>query len=289
MTGFTAENFDGLDTPAQAEIMRTWFLENYEDPVHSLPYESREGGYIWVYGGPYDASEVLHDMFEEFVSEQIIERLASELFSECPEWAEQVHRIDDDYIGSVYVLEPTSYFDEYQKAMANHRALLSMNIPVDAENRFYGMIFVNLIAIMEAYMSDVFIGAVMQRESFMRKFVASTPDFQSKQISLAQIYDSFDAIQNTVEEYLGGVVWHRLDKVRKMYNATLGVSFPSDLGAIFRAVLVRHALVHRNGKIKGEEVVITKRIVEDLAEKIEELIKYIEEQVRDLGTEGTLS
>jgi hypothetical protein len=23
-----------------------WFVENFEDPVHSTPYESAEGGYI---------------------------------------------------------------------------------------------------------------------------------------------------------------------------------------------------------------------------------------------------
>ncbi|BEA99255.1 hypothetical protein VEE11_38070 [Escherichia coli] len=28
----------------QLESMRSWFLENYEDPANSCPYESREGG-----------------------------------------------------------------------------------------------------------------------------------------------------------------------------------------------------------------------------------------------------
>ena len=287
MTRFTTEDFDGLDARAQAEIMRAWFLDNYEDPVHSLPYESREGGYIWVYGGPYDAGQVLRDMFEALVSERIIERLAQELVDECPEWVEQSHLIDDDYIGSVYVLEPTAYFDEYQQAMVSHRALLHLGVPHQAENRFYGMVFVNLIAMMEAYLSDAFIGTVLESEPFMRKFVASTPEFKDRNISLAEIYGTLDTIRSTVEKYLGDVVWHRLAKVKKMYRDTLGVSFPDDLGAIFRAIQVRHALVHRNGKIRGKEVVITKMSVEVLAEKIEEFIQHIEDQIKDLSTDDT--
>ena len=287
MTEFSAADFAGMDATAQSEIMRDWFLDNYEDPVHSLPYESREGGYIWVYGGPYDAGEVLHEKFGEFVSETIIERLADELFDERPEWAEQIHLIDDDDFVFDYGLEPTTYFDEYKEAMDSHRALLDMAVPQNAESRFYRMIFANVIAVMEAYLSDAFIGAVLESEAFMRKFAASTPEFKHRQISLAEIYEIFDGIRNIEEEYLRGVVWHRLDIVKNMYSDTLGITFPNDLGAIFRAIGVRHALVHRNGKIQGKEVLITKKSVEDLAEKIEDFIRHIEEQIRDLGTEET--
>ncbi|MGH0244409.1 hypothetical protein [Sinorhizobium meliloti] len=40
-----------------------WFSENYEDPAHSLPYISAEGGYQWISGGPYDAREVISDAY----------------------------------------------------------------------------------------------------------------------------------------------------------------------------------------------------------------------------------
>ena len=280
MAEFTAEYFAEMSEGAQSEIMREWFLDNYEDPVHSLPYESREGGYIWIYGGPYDAGQVLQEKFGGLVPEWIIDQLADELFDESPQWVGKDHLYEDDDYLFDYGLEPTTYFDEYQQAMDRHRTLLRLAVPQETENRFYGMIFVNLITMMEAYLSDAFIGEVLQSEGLMRKFVASTPEFQSRQISLAQIYDSFDNIRSIAEQYLGGVVWHRLDVVKNMYNDTLGVLFPDDLGAIFRAIQVRHALVHRNGKIQGKEVSITQRSVKDLAEKIEEFIKHIEEQIR---------
>ena len=59
----------------QLEVMREWFYENYEDPANSCPYESREGGYAYIYGGPYDANQELQDMFDPYVKFDYIEEL----------------------------------------------------------------------------------------------------------------------------------------------------------------------------------------------------------------------
>lgn len=51
------------DRENRIEQMVDWFFENFQDPANSLPYESAEGGYIWIDGGPYDASEQIGDQF----------------------------------------------------------------------------------------------------------------------------------------------------------------------------------------------------------------------------------
>ena len=67
-------------------FMRRWFLARYEDPVHSLTYDSDEGGYIWLNGEPPGAHEVLREEFYEVVPEKVIEALADDLSGECLEW-----------------------------------------------------------------------------------------------------------------------------------------------------------------------------------------------------------
>lgn len=52
-----------LDRERRIQRMTEWFFQNFEDPANSLPYESAEGGYIWIDGGPYDASEQIGDNF----------------------------------------------------------------------------------------------------------------------------------------------------------------------------------------------------------------------------------
>ena len=61
------------------EVMIDWFFQNYEDPVHSLPYESAEGGYIWIWGGPYNARDELGGKFSDLVSEKLIEEAVEEI------------------------------------------------------------------------------------------------------------------------------------------------------------------------------------------------------------------
>ena len=268
----------------QLKFMREWFLANYEDPVHSLPYESREGGYIWLDGGPYDPHEELHGKFEEFVPEEVIEDLGDQLFAECHQWAAQIDPWDDDSYGFDYVAEPSEYFDEYRLAMDRNHEMLAIDVPVSVQSAFYGMVFVKVITTMETYLSDTFIGLVPRSEVLLRKFVATTKEFKQQKLSLSEIYDSLDEIAETTEKYLEGVVWHRLSVVLNMYRDTLGVSFPEDLGDIFRAIKMRHALVHRNGNHEGQDVLITKANVQDLAEKVDTFIISIAEQIKHPDT-----
>jgi hypothetical protein len=91
-------NFDGdvndptyelssQERQSRIDEMVEWFLENFEDPAHQTPFESREGGYQWVRGGPYDAREQLSDNFWE-ESESLIEEAVAEIQSTgIVEWA----------------------------------------------------------------------------------------------------------------------------------------------------------------------------------------------------------
>ena len=71
----------------QREVMREWFFTYFEDPANETPYESREGGYIWIHGGPYNAEEELREEFESIVGEEPIMVLVNELLDLGHEWA----------------------------------------------------------------------------------------------------------------------------------------------------------------------------------------------------------
>ena len=49
----SSEDLRPLPIEEQKNIMRNWFLESFEDPVRRTPYESAEGGYIYILGGPF--------------------------------------------------------------------------------------------------------------------------------------------------------------------------------------------------------------------------------------------
>ena len=63
--GLRHEPPDDDERQAAIDTLVEWFFERFEDPAHRLPYESAEGGYQWIYGGPYDAREQLEDNFPD--------------------------------------------------------------------------------------------------------------------------------------------------------------------------------------------------------------------------------
>ena len=70
--------------------MKEWFYGAYEDPAQSLPYNSREGGYQWIRGGPYTALEALEEQFGQEYPFSVLERVAEEIEDESggtTEWS----------------------------------------------------------------------------------------------------------------------------------------------------------------------------------------------------------
>lgn len=63
-------------------LMKTWFFEHYEDPAERTPFESREGGYQWIYGGPYEVEQELFNHFSKQYSEEEIKKAADEIQTE---------------------------------------------------------------------------------------------------------------------------------------------------------------------------------------------------------------
>lgn len=74
-------------TPSIDEMVQ-WFHELYEDPQNETPYDSEEGRYIYVYGGPFDANDVLQEEFGSHVSDYNIEQAVADIESGGTyEWA----------------------------------------------------------------------------------------------------------------------------------------------------------------------------------------------------------
>lgn len=59
------------DSFVSVDHMVEWFFENYKDPAEGVPYDTREGGYQYFAGGPYDAQDVLIGKFSRMPHEDI--------------------------------------------------------------------------------------------------------------------------------------------------------------------------------------------------------------------------
>lgn len=86
--GLSEEDFLNASDADKVSLMVQWFLANYEDPANETPFESREGGYQWIWGGPYDANEEIGNKFYRFANEDLIVEAVEEVETRgILEWA----------------------------------------------------------------------------------------------------------------------------------------------------------------------------------------------------------
>jgi hypothetical protein len=64
-------DLDNLEDEEAVDVIKEWFLSNFDDPAQETSHNDGEFQYIW--GGPYDAREVMEKAFGGAASEEVIE------------------------------------------------------------------------------------------------------------------------------------------------------------------------------------------------------------------------
>lgn len=80
--GKTPSGLKRLSRAKQREYLLHWFYRNFEDPAQKTPHDSSEGGYLYIWGGPYDANDALATEFGDIVSEDMINEAVEEVESD---------------------------------------------------------------------------------------------------------------------------------------------------------------------------------------------------------------
>ena len=280
------------------ELMREWFFDNYADPI-DLPFNSREGGYQYIHGGPYYASEELFGTFSEYIEDRFSQELVDELDEINHEWGGNAYTSDwyydqfDDIInpddaGVDLLSKPLRSFNE---SIGHIKDMVEIPIKPEKERYLLGMLQVNTITAMETYLSEVFISSLEIDQKFMFNFLSNSNDYQKSTMHLSRLFDSpadieshIALVKKKVKEGLVDKLWHNLkDVVVPLYKNTYGIDLPREIGPIYVAVSQRHDWVHRNGKNKkGELVEISKEIINELITEIEELVAFVDTSLKAL-------
>ncbi len=263
----------------QKEVMKEWFLSRFENPVHSTPYDE---GYIYIWGGPYDASQELEEEFGEIIKHAVIHECAAELEEQegCEEWAGKPTQ--DDYEESLFkaVGQNSDFFRTFLDSISSIEMLLNYDWDERLSQVLYRLLFVNAISTLETYLADAFMNTVLPSETSLRNFVERNPDFRKRTLTLDKIFGRMEALRDEVRAYLLDIRYHNLAKVGEMYKTTLDVRFPPDSGNLFCAINQRHDLVHRNGKSKdGDTIILKRENVVDLIQEVRLSVGFINDQL----------
>lgn len=276
----TSKALREADPETQKEVMELWFRARYEDPVHSCPHNSQEGGYQFIYGGPYDADEELQAEFADLVPYEVIKELVDELEDECMFWSGDSSVVPDD---SEWDYEPSAelpkHLETFNASMETVRTLLAVEVPPAQQRHFWGMLHVSVIIAMESYLLDNFLYSIDADQAAFRKYIETTEHFRRQKISLNTIFLESEGIKKRGRAYLTKMLWHRLSEAAKLYRNTLGIHFPDDMKDLLTAVQIRHDFVHRNGRNPlGQEIFLTINQITDLMKLVQNLVDGIEAQ-----------
>lgn len=147
------------------------------------------------------------------------------------------------------------------------------------------MIFSQQITALEAYLGDTLLNEVMGDKVAMQRLIDKDEDLAKEKFTLSEVSKDPGLVERKVRKHLREIMYHNLRKVDVLYNISLGVrilDLAVDKESLFKAVLLRHDCVHRNGFDKeGNEIdVFTKAFVQDTADVIKAFVKGVQQAVQ---------
>jgi hypothetical protein len=86
----------GKSNAVATKLMVEWFSANFEDPAERTPYDSAEGGYIYIWGDPSTAEEELVNAFGDVATEKAIAAAVEELEAQDWEWVPSGNRMQPE-------------------------------------------------------------------------------------------------------------------------------------------------------------------------------------------------
>lgn len=120
----TASQFRRLAKARKIESMVEWFFDNFEDPAEKTPHASSDGGYQYIWGGPYDASDELYSHFSDVATEDLIKAAVDEVQNDgLFDWAPK--HIGDDLPSDNDDLNDPGEDEDYNEPDENAKAFQS--------------------------------------------------------------------------------------------------------------------------------------------------------------------
>lgn len=144
------------------------------------------------------------------------------------------------------------------------------------------MCYSSIITAMEAYLSDIMKRSVRE-PAIRRRFVETSKLFDGEKFKLSMMFKLLDGLEERIDVELNKLSFHNIRVAEDIFREVLLISFPEkERDILNRAVLLRHDIVHRNGKhTTGREVSVGYVEVSKLDSIVRSFISCIDNQILD--------
>lgn len=266
------------------EAMRQWFMSRFWDPANDTPYNGREGGYLYIHGGPYEAGDELYGRFGDLFNDEIVRNVIDDVESDgIYEWAPIHTETDYDEYFSFEVESEGLPYQQFLQCLSEIDSLNTAALGAEHKVLLRQLLYSHLIAALETYLSDTMSYWIKTDENVFKRFVSNCSEFKKEKLSLSTIFDRLEALRAQVEQHIQKTVWHRLDRVMPLFSSSLDIERP-EIQQLMSYIVIRHDIVHRGGKTKeGSHVEITLDKLSELRQCIATFVEKIEGELTSKG------
>ncbi|MBL8598977.1 MAG: hypothetical protein JNL14_14675 [Devosia sp.] len=147
------------------------------------------------------------------------------------------------------------------------------------------LMFSHQVTALETYLGDTLINHVMRDADAMQRVLDRDDEVSKQKFTLTEVRKEPGLVERKVREYLRGVLYHNLAKVDVLYGIAFEfriLKLTSKQDELFKAVMLRHDCVHRNGLDKNGNKLkpFTREFVSETADLIQAFVESIEREVR---------
>lgn len=258
------------DRDDQLIAVKEWFLARYRDPAYETPYNGCEGGFLFIYGGPYDPADVIHKRFGGVVEDDVIDGVVDDLYAEVGDrWAPINDEYDyDEHLDFKIQMREEPLLRLQQRLEHAQRVLL---LDGDAVAKAFAeqLVFSSVITSLEAFLWETADYWVEHDDDMLRRLVTQHDALRNQQFKLADIFEKYGGLRKHVRGHLQHIVWHRWEDVAKVYRAAFDIKLPN-LRALADAVEKRHHIVHRCGyDLNHQPVYVSATEIAELSKAVE--------------------
>jgi len=262
----------GAEHDEQLIAMREWFLARYCDPSEETPYNGREGGYLFIHGGPYDPDEVLRARFSGIVDDHLMKEVIDEMYARVgDQWAPIHFASHDDYDErfGLHLVARSEPLRKLRERLQQSQQVLTLQGDLAAKALAEKLVFSSAIGALESFLWETAHYWIENDDQVLHDFITRLPVFRDEQIKLGDLFKRQKGLKDHVKGYLQNLVWHRWDKVVPLYRDGLGVNLRS-MKPFDAALVKRHDIVHRSGHDKtGSPIAVSIEDIHELCSKIE--------------------
>lgn len=178
---------------------------------------------------------------------------------------------DDEYYDKLLFKETHSDTEKAIEAI--------QELPQEIKDNLYRLLYANIISKLEAFLCDTIVNYVLSCEAHKRRFVQKYEPLAKQNFQMSAIYAKYENLDKIIKGALTSIVYHDIELVRKLYKKVADIELPKTK-TIEDAILIRHDIVHRNGKDKdGKLHTVTRTDVETLSDYVLDFIYEVDNLV----------